>query len=99
MLFGRLPYAVLHVIRIGYNETGSFLNQIIHQLGQRQAGSVGGVHFIKVEHLNLWQLTLNIKPGIIVSLTPPPVVEGTNQEHGESKRLLLCLLGAANSQY
>ncbi len=78
MLLGRLPYAVLHVIRIGYNQTGPFRNQIIHQLGQRQSGSVGGVYFIKIEHFDPWQLAFNIEPGIVVSLAPAPIVEGAD---------------------
>ena len=79
MLFGRLPNAVLHVIRIGYDETGPFRNQVIYQLWQSQSGPVGGIYLVEVEHLDPRELALYIEPGIIVSLAPPPVVKGTDQ--------------------
>ena len=97
MLFGRLSDAILHVIRIGDDETCPFCHKVIHQLGHGQSWSVGGIDFIKIKHFHPWKIPLNVKAGIVMSVAPTPVIERTDQKHAKDKRFFRGLFGAAGS--
>ena len=74
MLFDSFTYAILHVIRIGDDDTCPFGYEVIHQLRQRQSWSVGGIHFIKIKHFHSLEFSLHVETGIVVSLAPSPVI-------------------------
>ena len=82
-----LPNAVLHVIGVGDDESGSFFHHVIHKLGNGNAGSVRGIDLVNVDHFCAGDHFLGIFSAFVMGLAVSPVIVGSNQQQAECKGL------------